>query len=169
VSESHDSDGRIDFGTDVDGAVRYWNGYAGFADGVSQVRRVLAVMEPVLGAVASCYVLESGRYVAVRLANVPSANAMTINVGYVYVTPTALNAATAVGADLTARLRDDGLDVHDGDEEGKTVWNAQGRRGITPSTQVGMTRRLCPNCYLQWQGDTCPDCDVQLMPLRHER
>ena len=83
-----------------------------------------------LGAVASCYVLESGRCVAVRLASLPSMNAITINGGYVYVTPTALNAATAVGADLPALLRDGGLDVHDGDEKGKTVWNAQGRRGI---------------------------------------
>ena len=168
MSESHDSDTRIDFGTDVEGAVGYWKGYAGFADGVSQVRRVLAVMEPVLGAVASCYVLESGRYVAVRLENLPSTNAVTINVGYVYVTPAALNAATAARVDLPALLRDDGLDIHYGDEEGKTVWNAQGRWGITRSNQDDATRRLCPHCFLQWRGDTCPDCDVELMPLRQE-
>jgi hypothetical protein len=108
MTESDDSDGRVDFGTDVDGAVHYWNGYAGSADGVPQVRRVLGVMEPVLGAVASCYVLKSGRYVAVRLSNMPSTNALTINVGYVYVTPPALNAATAAGVDLPALLRDDG-------------------------------------------------------------
>ncbi len=168
MSEADGSDGRINFGTDVAGAVDHWNGYAGFADGISQVRRVLAVMEPVLGAVASCYVLKSRRYVAVRLANLPSANAVTINVGYVYVTPPALNAATAVGVDLPALLRDDGLDVHDGDEEGTTVWNAQGRRGIMRSPQNETTRRLCPNCYMQWSGETCPDCEVELMPLRQQ-
>jgi len=95
VSESDERVGRIDFGTNVVGAIDHWGGYAGFADGVSQVRRVLAVLEPVLGAVASCYVLESGRYVAVRLANMPSTNALTIGVGYVYVTPPALNAAAS--------------------------------------------------------------------------
>jgi hypothetical protein len=168
VSESHDGDGRIDFGTDVDGAVRYWNGYADFADGVSQVRRVLAVMEPVLGAVASCYVLKSGRYVAVRMENLPSTNAVTINVGYVYVTFAARSAANAAGVDLAALLRDDGLDLDDGDEDGKTVWNAQGRRGIARGTQDETPRRLCPKCFLQWRGDTCPDCDVELMPLRQE-
>jgi hypothetical protein len=166
VNGSNDTGGRIDFGTDIDAAIRHWGGYAEFADGVSQVRRVLAVMEPVLGAVASCYVLESGRYIAVRLANKPSTNALAINVGYAYVTPPALTAATAVGVDLLALLRADGLELHDGDEDGKTVWNAQGRRDITRSSQDDTDRRLCPNCYLQWTGDTCPDCDVELMPVR---
>jgi hypothetical protein len=96
-------------------------------------------------------------------------NAITINGGYVYVTPTALNAATAVGADLPALLRDGGLDVHDGDEEGKTVWNAQGRRGIHALDPSWHDEAVVSELLLQWQRDTCPDCDVQLMPLRHER
>ncbi len=59
----------------------------------------LGLLEPVLGAVASCYVLESGRYVAVRMENLPSTNAVTINVGYVYVTFAALSAANTAGVD----------------------------------------------------------------------
>ena len=155
--------GRIEFGTDVEGALRRWGGYEGFADGVSQVRRVLVVMEPVLGEVSSCYVLGSGAYVAIRLAGMPATTAITTGVGYVYVTPPALAVATAAGADLVALLRADRLDLHQDDEDGKTIWNAQGRRGITRSTQDDQPRRLCPNCFLQWSGDTCPDCDVALL------
>jgi hypothetical protein len=63
------------------------------------VRRVLAVLEPVLGAVAACYVLESDRYAAVRMENLPSTNEVTINVRYVYVTFAALSAANTAGVD----------------------------------------------------------------------
>jgi hypothetical protein len=126
----------------------------------------LAVVEPVLGAVSSCYVLESGGYVAVRLAGMPATNALTTGVGYVYVTPPALAAGKAAGADLVALLQAEGLDLHQDGEEGKTIWNAQGRRDITRSGQGDTPRRTCPNCFLQWPGDTCPDCDLPLMAER---
>jgi hypothetical protein len=155
--------GRIEFGTDVEEALRRWGGYHGFADGVSQVQRVLAVMEPLLGKVSSCYVLTSGVYAAIRLAGMPGTNAITTGVGYVFVTPPALAAAAAAGADLVALLHADGLDLHQDDEIGKTIWNAQGRQGVTHSTHDDLPRRLCPNCFLQYPGDTCPDCDVALL------
>ena len=163
MSESRDTVHRIQFGTDVEAAIRRWGGYAGFADGLSQVHRVLAVLEPVLGPVVSSYVLESGGYVAVRLASMPATNAITTGVGYLYVTPAALATARAADVDLVPLLRDAGLDLHEGQEEGKTVWNAQGRRDTTRSTTTDPSRRLCPSCFLQWTGDACPDCGVALV------
>ena len=78
-------------------------------------------MDPLLGGVEPCFELNSGRYVAVRLADLPSTNALTINVGYVYVTPPAVERGDRGRVYMPALLRDGGLDVDHGDEEGKTV------------------------------------------------
>jgi hypothetical protein len=77
--------------------------------------------------------------VAVRLAGMPATNAITTGIGYVYVTPPALAAGKAAGADLVSLLQAEGLDLHQDDEEGKTIWNAQGRRDIIRSGQNAST------------------------------
>lgn len=161
MSEASASDGRIEFGTNVDAALRRWGGYREFPDGFAQVRRALAVMEPVLGPVDTCYGLASGTYVAVRLAQIPRLVALYANVGFVWVTPAALEFASNEGIDLVDALRRSGLDLHDGDERGKTIWNAQGRRD-SHRAHSGQVHRLCPVCFLQWPGMVCPDCDVPL-------
>jgi hypothetical protein len=165
MSDGTTSEGRVEFGTDVTAALRAWGAYAGFPEGYGHAEAVLAVLTSALGDVASCYVLVSKGYVAVRLAGMPTANAAHIAWGYVWVSPGALATGTARGADLPAMLRAAGLELHDEPEPGLTVWNSRGLRDRTRSARPpGSSGRLCPSCFFRWPGATCPDCAVDLLP-----
>jgi hypothetical protein len=157
-------EGRIEFGTDLTAALRYWGCYAEFPEGFEHTDAVLRVLSSVLGDLASCYVLKSKRYVAVRLSTMPS-NAAQVSWGYVGVTPAALAKAEGMGVDLRQAFAAAGLRTEDGPHDGFTVWNSQGLRDRSRATQaVEIPRRLCPTCFLQWAGDVCPDCEVELLP-----
>lgn len=162
MSSYQSSAGRIPFGTDVDAAIRHWGGYINFPDGFTQVHRVLAVLEPFLGPVVSVYSLGADGYAAVRLEAMPSKNALTTGVGFVFIRPAALQAVSDADVDLRQLLRNAKLDVHDGAEVGITIWNAQGRPNVEHGVKTKPPKKLCPSCFLQWFGDTCPDCEVSL-------
>ena len=157
-------EGRVEFGTDLNAALRHWGGYAEFPEGFEHADAVLRVLSSVLGDIASCYALKSKRYVGVRLSRMPS-NAAQVSWGYVGVTQAALTTAEGIGVDLRQQLSAEGLRIEDGPRDDVTVWNSQGLRDRSRATHAAeVPRRLCPTCFLQWAGDTCPDCEVELLP-----
>jgi hypothetical protein len=164
MTSSPGADGRTEFGGDLEAALRRWGAFAEFPAGVAETDSVLRVLSSVLGDVISCYVLDSGRYVGVRLAAMPTVNAAHVAWGYVWVTPASLATAQDRGVDLRAKLAAAGLMVNDEVEQGLTVWNSQGLRDRSRSArETEPDRRLCPRCFLPWPGDTCPDCEVTLV------
>lgn len=155
------NDNRVDFGTDVNAALRHWGHYTDFPDGFDQVRRVLDAVAPTLGEVAGCYVLAGGRYVAIRHTAFPD-NSMYVNWGFIDLSARSMAFAAERGADLRAAISAAGLAVEDG-ADGIVIWNARGiRRG--PNAASGPELRTCPECFLQWPGNRCPDDDVELNP-----
>lgn len=167
MDDGTEAQGQIAFGSDLDAAMRYWGGYSDFPEGFEHANAVLRVLSSVLGEITSCYVLESRRYAGVRVAEIPTKNAAHVNWGYVWITPAALTVAQEAGVDVREALEARGMKTEGGPYDGLTVWNSRGLRDrARGSPTADIPLRLCPNCFLQWHGDTCPDCEVDLLPAR---